>query len=428
MSARREPASARRALVVGGSVGGLLAAHLLRGAGWEVTVFERATEDLAGRGAGIGTRPELFAVLRRIGIRLDESMGVVHVGSRKYLHPDGTLALELPLPSINSAWDRIYRPLRDALPAASLRAGTALERVVRNEPGLDAGVEAVFADGSVERADLLVGADGLHSTVRRECMPEACPSYAGYLAWRGVLDEAQLPVRVHAELFHHMSFSVAGNELILCMPMPGRNDETREGLRRFHFIWFRPAGYDTELRELCTDATGRKHGVSIPPPLIRPEVIAALRSDARAILPPQMAAMVEFARQPLLQPIYDLVSPRVAAGRVALVGDAAFVARPHVATGITKAALDAQCLVDCLQAAGDDIDAGLAAYDRQRQPFGASLVARARLLGSYLEPGPRSPQDVKLAEHYRRPEVILAQYGAAGSIHDAQTRADSERN
>ncbi len=404
----------KRALVIGGSVGGLFTAHLLKSIGWNVSVFERATGDLAGRGAGIGTRPELFAVLKRIGIRLDESMGVVSVRSRKYLGPDGTLVHELPLPSINSAWDRIYRPLRAAWPDDRLFAGCSLQHLTRN----DNGVAAVFSDGTVREAELLVGADGLHSTVRRESQPQVLPRYTGYIAWRGVLDEALMPPAVHADLFNHLSFTVAGHELFLCMPMPGRDDDTREGRRRFHFIWFRPVDFDKELPQLCTDATGTCHGVSIPPPLIRAEVIAALRRDANASLPPQMAALVALAPQPLLQPIYDLESPRVSLGRMALVGDAAFVARPHVATGITKAALDAQCLVDSLSAAGEDIDAGLAAYDRQQQPFGRSLVARARLLGSYLETAPKSAEEQRVADHHRRPEILLREYGAAGSIHE----------
>jgi 2-polyprenyl-6-methoxyphenol hydroxylase-like FAD-dependent oxidoreductase len=235
-----------------------------------------------------------------------------------------------------------------------------------------------------------------------------------------VLDEATLPLRVHAELFEHMSFSVAGNELFLCMPMPGRDDETREGRRRFHFIWFRTVSYDTELPELCTDATGKCHGFSIAPPLIRAEVIASLREAARRTLPPQMASMVELVRQPLLQPVYDLESPHVVAGRVALVGDAAFVARPHVATGVTKAALDAQCLVDALESCAGDIDAGLQRFDAAREPFGRSLVARARVLGSYLSPGPLTGEAERVAAEHRQPEAILREYGAAGSVHDVQ--------
>ena len=68
--------TARRALVIGGSLGGLLAAHLLRREGWDATVFERNAEDLAGRGAGISTHPQLLDILRCIGIDFDESMGV----------------------------------------------------------------------------------------------------------------------------------------------------------------------------------------------------------------------------------------------------------------------------------------------------------------------------------------------------------------
>jgi 2-polyprenyl-6-methoxyphenol hydroxylase-like FAD-dependent oxidoreductase len=300
------------------------------------------------------------------------------------------------------------------MPAGCLHVGRALVRIRRN----DTVVEAVFSDGSVEQGDLLIGADGLHSTVRKECLPQAQPVYAGYVAWRGVLDESAMPSGVHDDLFEHMSFTVAGHELLLCMPMPGRDDDTRVGRRRFHFIWFRPVEWDTELRDLCTDARGVCHGASIPPPMIRADVIANLRASAPAILPPQMAALVEIAPQPLLQPIYDLVSPRVTIGRVALIGDAAFVARPHVATGITKAALDAQSLVDSLLAAGGDLDAGLAAHNRKQQPFGRSLVERAQMLGSYLETSPKSKEAREAADFHRRPENILREYGAAGSIHE----------
>src|SRR6266540_992449 len=68
--------TSRRALVIGGSLGGLLAAHLLRDVGWDVVVFERNAEDLTGRGAGISTHPQLIDILRRVGIDFDESMGI----------------------------------------------------------------------------------------------------------------------------------------------------------------------------------------------------------------------------------------------------------------------------------------------------------------------------------------------------------------
>src|SRR5688500_10268266 len=88
----------RRALVIGGSVGGLFAAHFLRSAGWEVSVFERASGDLGDRGTGIGTRPELFAAMRRAGIAADASLGIDVLG-RIGLRQDGAVIHELAVPA-----------------------------------------------------------------------------------------------------------------------------------------------------------------------------------------------------------------------------------------------------------------------------------------------------------------------------------------
>src|SRR5262252_5427836 len=96
------------ALVIGGSLGGLLAANLLRDAGWNVMVFERNAEDLTGRGAGLGTHPQLIDVLRRIGIDFDESMGV-KIRSLLFLDPRGRNYLEVETARIMTSWGRLYR-------------------------------------------------------------------------------------------------------------------------------------------------------------------------------------------------------------------------------------------------------------------------------------------------------------------------------
>src|SRR5882757_4539453 len=104
-----------RALVIGGSVGGLFAAHLLQTIGWDVAVFERAAGDLGDRGTGIGTREELFAVMRRVGLSTDGSIGI-DVEGRVGLDRDGRVIRELPVPAVTSAWSRIWRALRQAWP------------------------------------------------------------------------------------------------------------------------------------------------------------------------------------------------------------------------------------------------------------------------------------------------------------------------
>jgi 2-polyprenyl-6-methoxyphenol hydroxylase-like FAD-dependent oxidoreductase len=156
-----------------------------------------------------------------------------------------------------------------------------------------------------------------------------------------------------------------------------------------NWLWYHPVQAG-RLAELCTDASGDHHDAGIPPPLIRPEVIAAFRAEAHTILPPQFVALTEATPAPFFQPIFDLDCPRAVAGRVALLGDAACVARPHVGAGVTKAALNAAWLTDALADTPGNLGAGLASYEQRTKLFGSALVARGRYLGAYLEDPPRA--------------------------------------
>jgi 2-polyprenyl-6-methoxyphenol hydroxylase-like FAD-dependent oxidoreductase len=370
-----------RALIIGGSLGGLFAGLLLRQAGWEVTVFERSGGDLASRGAGVGTHAEQFDIMRRLGIAVDESIGVLTT-ARICLDRDGAVIARLPFEKILSSWALFYRALRRHLPDACYRAGMQLEDIAQHAGG----VTALFADGTRVAGELLVGADGLHSTVRARVFDGPAPSYAGYVAWRGGVDEPAVPAAA-SELLEAYGFFLTPREMVLSYLQPGADDDHRPGRRRLNWLWYHPV-HAGELPALCTDAHGRHHGLAIAPPLIRAEVIAAFRAEARAILPPQYVALTEATSAPFFQPIFDLDSPRIVNGRVALVGDAAHVARPHVGAGVSKAALNAAWLADAL-AAAPDIDAGLAAYETRALAFGSAMVARARYLGAYLEDPPR---------------------------------------
>jgi 2-polyprenyl-6-methoxyphenol hydroxylase-like FAD-dependent oxidoreductase len=366
----------QRALIIGGSVGGLFAANLLRQIGWDATVFERNPEELTGRGAGISTHPQLHDVMRRLGIPFDDSMGI-RVNSVIFLDRAGHAYDRRDTVRLMSSWGRVFRSLRDLMPAGSYRLGKSLDRVEQNAGG----VTAHFADGTRERGDLLIGADGSRSTVRELFLPDRQPEYAGYVAWRAMLDERDVPPAIHAQLFERYTYCLPPGELFLAYPVPGRNNETQAGERAYNIVWYRPTPPE-KLADLCTDVTGKCHGTSIAPPLIRPDVIAAIKAEARALVAPQVAEIFERDPRPFFQAIFDFDAPKIVFGRVALLGDAAFVARPHPGAGTTKAALDAQKLADSIAALG--LDAGLARYQREQGAFGARLVALGRSEGAYL--------------------------------------------
>jgi 2-polyprenyl-6-methoxyphenol hydroxylase-like FAD-dependent oxidoreductase len=397
---------ARRALVIGGSIAGLFAASALRRIGWDVTVFERVGEPLAGRGAGIGTHSELIAALRRLGLPVDDTIGV-QVPTRICLDRSGRVTHRLAAPQLHSSWGRIYSLLKEALPAASYRLGMSLERFEQDASG----VTALFSDGTRERADLLVGADGFRSTVREGLWPQTQPRYAGYVAWRGLVDESAFPPEIHREVFPCYAMCLPDGEMMITYPVPGRDNDTRPGRRCYNLMWYRPTDYHRTLPELCTDASGRCHGTSIPPPLLRPEFGARVRADARELLAPQIAALMELVEQLFFQAIFDLESPRMALGRVALVGDAAFVARPHVGLGVTKAALDAEALAREFEATAD-VQGALDSYDRGRRPVGERLVARGRRLGAYIEARLKPPAERTESDRQPPPEFLMREIGA----------------
>ncbi len=368
-----------RILVVGGSLGGLLAANILVRDGHQVQVIEKAASSLDGRGAGIVTHEALLAGLRRAGITVDASVGV-EVQSRVALDRDGNVVASVPITQTLSSWSRLYQLLREALPDACLVSGVSAHRVTESATGV-----TLHCDG--ERrfdADLLVASDGLRSVVRAQYAPQVVPEYAGYVGWRGVCDEAVLSQFTMNSVFDCFGFGLPPGEQLIGYPVAGAGNATVRGRRRFNFVWYRPAATPAALALLLTDADGVHHPLGIPPNKVAWRQVAAMRAAARALLAPQFAEIIEKTAQPFLQPIFDVNSTRIAFGRVLLMGDAAFVARPHVGMGVTKAAEDAMALADCIGRLGPGAAASLA-YEALRLADGQAVVQRARRLGSYMQ-------------------------------------------
>lgn len=384
---------------------GLFSALLLRRRGWEVALYERSPVPLTGRGAGIMTHPELLRAIAAVGLDAERGLGVP-IAERVLLDADGAVVARRPRPQVSTSWNRLFELLGGAFDAAlgadAYRLGKDLVRVEQDNDR----VVAHFSDATTAVGDLLVGADGLRSAVRAQYLPELRPSYAGYVAWRGLLDERAAVAALGEELFSQFSFSLPPGEQFLGYPVAGPGNDLREGHRSWNIVWYRPADEATELSRLLTDATGHPHELSIPPPLIDPAVVAEMRAAADRLLPPPFRAAVARIEQPFLQPIYDVESPSLAFGRAVLVGDAAFVVRPHVGAGIVKAAEDAAALAECLDAA-PTLAAGLARHEAQRIAAGRQFVAQTRRLGRYLKYRFASEEERARAALHAAPERVL---------------------
>jgi 2-polyprenyl-6-methoxyphenol hydroxylase-like FAD-dependent oxidoreductase len=375
----------RRAVVIGGSMSGLFVAAFLRRNGWDADVYERSPVELVGRGAGITAHPELLEALDLSGAGTRD-LGV-EVEKRILIDGGGRVIGERPLRQILTSWDRLQRLLRGLLPDAHYHLGQAFQSVDQDSHG----VTVRFADGHLERADLLVGADGFRSSVRGQLAPEIQPVYAGYLVWRGAPDESALSPGTLRSIFPYFTFFLPPRQQIIGYPIAGLRNEMRPGSRRYNFIWYRVVD-DEGLRAMCTDAEGRHHEYSIPPPLIRDEVIGAMRRDAEEVMPPAFLDVLRRIERPFFTPIYDHASPRMAFGRVALIGDAASVGRPHMGFGVSKAADDARALADALRS-HDDIEVALVSFDAVRQPIGERVMLHGRKLGTHLGVNLRTDED-----------------------------------
>ena len=380
---------------------GLLCGLLLRRAGWAVDIYERVESELSGRGAGIVAQYELIERLRKLGLSTHD-LGV-KITTRKILDAQGRLTHEFECPQVLTAWERVYRLLRDAFPPERYHRGRGLASFTQDSEK----VVAHFSDGENIHADLLVGADGIRSTVRQQAAPEVMPLYAGYCAWRALIAENAFPPAVHRELFEYMTFTLPPGEQCLGYPVAGPDNDLRPGHRRYNVVWYRPADEKTKLQWLLTDESGVTHSISIPPPLIRREAIAEMRADAERLLGPQFRQVVKMIDEPILQPIYDLESPHIAFGRVAVIGDAAFVARPHVAAGVSKAADDAAALAEALGAEGD-VARALKRFEAARLPENFRIIARARHLGAYLQ-ATRTEAEQARAGRHSTDEAVLAE-------------------
>lgn len=365
--------------VVGGSLGGLTVGLLLRDLGCRVRIYERSASELQARGAGIAVLRSTWRYpverLRVPAKRFSSSTQVI-----RFLDREGVVEAEIEQPYLFSSWNAIYRVLLEGFEAAQPDSYHLGADVFDISSDTDE-ARVVLADGREFTHDLVVCADGITSRARAQLLPEVSPRYAGYIAWRGVIPEASLSTTTYSRLHDALTYQVLPESHILVYPIPNVDGSVEPGSRLMNIVWYRNVA-PNELDAVLTDRDGKRRPVSLPPGQVQDELVAEMREFAAAHLAPPIAEVVTGIEEPFIQAVHDIEVPRMAFGRICILGDAAFAVRPHAAAGTAKAAEDGWVLAAELQEAGGDVRRALAVWEEKQLALGESLLQRTRMIGN----------------------------------------------
>lgn len=361
--------------IAGGSVAGLCNAITLRKLGATVRVHERVPGPMLARGAGIVVQSELMQLLRENGAG---PLPFTTCRGRRYLSPDGGDGVLQEMPQEFTSWEAIHSALRAAVPDECYRSGSEVVSVSQ----IGSRVLATLGDGSQSESDLFVAADGSGSATRRKMLPDIDPRYAGYVAWRGTLDEHRVPSDLLTFFDDHFTFSEArSGGHMLAYFIPGSDGAVSAGSRRLNWVWYVHVG-SVDLTNVLTDKNGVRHRSSLPRGATPAKTVADLHARALREIHPKMAALVSETQDPFLQTILDVTVPKTLFGRTLLMGDAAFVVRPHTAGGTAKAAYEALVLARALQSARANVDVALQSTERLQLEYGNALYEYGLALGN----------------------------------------------
>jgi salicylate hydroxylase len=351
-----------RILVVGGGIGGLAAALAFERQHAEVIVCEQSPK-LSEIGAGIGLAPNAIKALRALGLEAKinaiawaSEFAVIRSWqdgraiSRAY---QGDYREKFGAPSVTAHRADLLGVLAGALATTDIRLGMRCLGVETR----DHGAGARFADGSAIEADIVVGADGIHSKVRESLFGADAPRFTGCICWRGMAPADAVPRDIntadvtlwmgpHGHVVHYL---VRGGELLNIVAHIDSDAWTEES-------WTQECSVD--------------------------EVMTAY-----ARWNPALTRVFPASERWYKWALYDRDPPeRWSKGRATLLGDSAHAMLPYLGQGAAMAIEDGCVLAGMVARAGDDLDGALDAYERLRKPRvqEAVLGSRARARDNHL--------------------------------------------
>ncbi len=367
--------------IVGGSIAGCSAAILMRRAGHDVTVFERSTGRLRGRGGGIATPMSTFRSLVEEDV-IDADFP--HTIANKmpfvgHVSPDdqfGRTAWCLPVDLACFHWGTLWDNLRKRVPDGEYMNGRHVTDVKMHDSD---NVILQLEDGSSHRFDLVLLADGYRSLGRRLLDPQAELSYRGYVLWRGLLPEKSMrdshPVETKLP---RLSYADLDGHLVIYF-VPGFDGSTNEGERLYNWAAFIPVS-DDELPEFMIDRDGLRRTGSLPPGSIRLDDENRLKQLMAANLPRYYAEIVAKTENTYVQLIYTAEVHAYARDRICLLGDAGSVVQPFTISGIFKGFNNARDLIIALDEHAS-VDDGLADWSETQTRRSKQILA----LGEQME-------------------------------------------
>lgn len=336
--------------IVGGSIAGCSAAILLLKEGHEVTVFERSDRSLVGRGGGIGTTPSLMEQIRNDGLINGhfahfQINKMPFVGKRKSSEPFGKTAWAMPVNFEVFQWLELWKNLRNNVPNENYHAGMKVVSAKLIDNGK---VELTADKDHKEHFDLVLFADGYNSLGRSILFPEIELKYRGYVLWRGLLPESELPGEspLKDEILRLSYEGEPGHNVVYFIP--DQNGSVNKGERVYNWAAYIPIP-ETELDEVLTDRKGTTREGTLPPGSMSEHTEIRLKSFLSKNIPAYYADMVNKTRDSYIQVIYTLDLNSYYKDKMCLIGDAGMVIQPFTGSGVFKGYNNVKDLIACLQ-------------------------------------------------------------------------------
>jgi 2,6-dihydroxypyridine 3-monooxygenase len=228
-----------------------------------------------------------------------------------------------------------------------------------------------------------VGADGAGSTIRHQLLPQILPSYAGYVVWRGLVNENKVNSKVLDTFSNKFTFFIGKKTHILCYLIPGPNGELSEGMGWLNWIWYANTSLKNgTLKKVMADKNGVVRALSVPAGMVNEDIVKEQKIIAHDTLPNSFQHLVFATKEPFIQAIYDQSVPKMAFDRICLIGDTSFVVRLHTAAGTSKAAKNAVALAKSLQQYRGDVNTALKMWGPSQLALGNYLLSLGIRFGS----------------------------------------------